>query len=100
MRDLAEAHLAALDHLMSGKPSAAFNVGTGQGQTVMEVFRAVERQVTGKRVPFKIAPRRDGDAAELVADSSKLQQTLGWKPKRSELRDIVRDAWEFWQRSP
>jgi UDP-glucose 4-epimerase len=54
--------------------------------------------VTGKRVPYNIAPRREGDPAELVADSTKLQQTLGWKPKRSELKDIVRDAWEFWQR--
>ena len=97
VRDLAEAHLAALDHLMSGKASGAFNVGTGQGQTVMEVLRAVE-EVTGKRVPFHIAPRREGDPADLVADSTKLQHELGWKPKRSELRDIVRDAWEFWQK--
>ena len=46
-----------------------------------------------------IAPRRDGDAAELVADATKLQRTLQWKPERSELRDILRDAWEFFQRS-
>jgi UDP-glucose-4-epimerase GalE len=101
VRDLAEAHLAALDYLMSDNAtgSAAFNVGTGRGESVMEVLRAVE-QVTGKRVPYNIAPRRDGDAAELVADSTKLQTTLGWKPKRSALMDIVRDAWEFWQAHP
>ncbi len=94
--DLAAAHIAALDHLLKGGASDQFNVGTGEGLTVMEVVRAVE-EVTGRKVPYKIAPRRDGDAASLVADSSKLQRTLGWKPKRSTLRQIVKDAWEFHQ---
>jgi UDP-glucose 4-epimerase len=95
--DLAEAHLAALDHLMKGGGSATFNVGTGSGHTVMEVLGAVE-EVTGKKVPYTVAPRRDGDAAELVADSTKLRRTLGWEPRRSDLREIVRDAWTFFNR--
>ncbi|MBZ5601970.1 MAG: UDP-glucose 4-epimerase GalE [Acidobacteriia bacterium] len=95
--DLADAHVAALNHLMKGGASAQFNVGTGRGETVMEVLRVVE-EVTGKKVPFTIAPRRDGDAAELVADSTKLRRTLGWEPRRSELRQIVEDAWTFFQR--
>ncbi len=94
--DLAEAHIAALDHLMAGCGSTAFNVGTGSGHTVMEVLRAAER-VTGKKVPFQVSARREGDPAELVADSSRLQQTLGWKPQRSGLEEIVRDAWEYYQ---
>ena len=94
--DLAEAHVAALDHLLGGGASAAFNVGTGTGFTVMDVLRAVE-QVTGRSVPYRIAPRREGDPAELVADSTRLRQTLGWKPLRSDLRTIVKDAWEFHQ---
>jgi len=94
--DLAEAHLAALDYLMDGGASDAFNVGTGNGHTVMEVMRAVE-QVTGRRVPYQIAPRREGDTAELVADSAKLRRTLGWQPARSDLAEIVRDAWEFFR---
>jgi UDP-glucose 4-epimerase len=94
--DLAQAHIAALDYLMKGGASDAFNVGTGQGRTVMEVMRAVE-QITGCKVPYRIAPRRDGDTAELVADSAKLQRILGWKPVRSELLDIVRDAWDFFR---
>ena len=94
--DLAAAHLAALDHLIGGGASASFNVGTGKGQTVMEVLRAVE-QVTGRRVPYKIAPRRDGDPTELVADSTKLQKTLGWEPQRSGIEEIVRDAWAYYQ---
>jgi UDP-glucose 4-epimerase len=92
--DLAEAHLLALNHLMEGGGSDAFNVGTGSGLTVMEVLRAVE-EVTGKKVPYVVGPRRDGDPPILVADSSRLKRNLGWAPKRSEILDIVRDAWAF-----
>jgi UDP-glucose 4-epimerase len=97
--DLAEAHLASLEHLLGTEPrSNAFNVGTGIGLSVLEVLRTVER-VTGRAVPYTVAPRRDGDAAELVADSSKLQRTLGWKPQRSGLDELVRDSWTFFQRN-
>ena len=94
--DLATAHLAALDHLLAGGASAAFNVGTGAGLTVLEVLRAVEK-VTGKSVPHKIAPRREGDPTELVADSTKLRKTLGWEPRHSGIEEIVRDAWAYYQ---
>jgi UDP-glucose 4-epimerase len=94
--DLAAAHVAALDHLIAGGGSDAFNAGTGHGYTVMEVLRAVE-EITGKRVPYKIAPRREGDATELVADSSKLRGVMGWAPQRSDLHEIVRDAWAYYQ---
>jgi len=96
--DLAEAHAAALDHLLRGGASDAFNVGTGRGHTVREVLRAVE-QATGRKVPYAIAPRRAGDPAELVADSAKLRAALGWKPQRSDLRQIVGDAWAFFSKS-
>jgi len=82
---------------MAGGASGAFNVGTGKGLTVMEVLRAVE-EVTGKRVPYKIAPRREGDPTELVADSTRLRDTLGWEPQRSEIHEIVRDAWAYFQK--
>ncbi len=94
--DLATAHLAALDHVLAGGASAAFNVGTGAGLTVLEVLRAVEK-VTGKSVPHKIAPRREGDPTELVADSTKLRKTLGWEPRHSGIEEIVRDAWAYYQ---
>jgi UDP-glucose 4-epimerase len=96
--DLAEAHAAALDHLLRGGGSDAFNVGTGRGHTVREVLRTVE-QATGRKVPYAIAPRRAGDPAELVADSAKLRAALGWKPLRSDLRQIVGDAWAFFSKS-
>jgi UDP-glucose 4-epimerase len=63
---------------------------------VKEVVSSVER-VTGKKVPFTMGPRREGDPASLVADSTKLQKTLGWKPNRADLDKIVSDAWKFAQ---
>ncbi len=92
--DLANAHIAALKHLLGGGTSDVFNVGTGEGYSVKDVLAAVER-VTGRKVPHIIGPRREGDPARLVADSEKLRATLGWKPVRSSLDEIIRDAWEF-----
>ena len=96
--DLASAHVAALNHLMAGGASSQFNVGTGKGNTVLEALQTVE-EISGRKVPYKIAPRRDGDSPSLVANSQKLQQTLGWRPVRSDLHRIVRDAWEFFVRN-
>jgi len=92
--DLAEAHVGAVEHLLNGGASDVFNVGTGDGHTVKEVVAAVER-VTGQPVPHIIGPRREGDPPSLVADSTRLQTTLGWKPARADLERIVSDAWEF-----
>ena len=92
--DLAQAHILAVESLLHGGPSNKFNVGTGVGKSVREVIDAVE-SITGKKVPYTMGPRRAGDPAELVADSSKLQTTLGWKPRYTELRDIVQTAYDF-----
>jgi UDP-glucose-4-epimerase GalE len=92
--DLAEAHIAALESLMNGAASDRFNVGTGTGHSVFEVVGAVE-EVTGQKVPFTIGPRREGDPPALVADSGKLQRTLGWKPRYVGLREIVETACKF-----
>ena len=92
--DLANAHIAALRHLLGGGASDVFNVGTGEGYSVKDVLAAVER-VTGRKVPHVVGPRREGDPARLVADSAKLRAALGWKPVRSSLDDIIRDAWAF-----
>lgn len=96
--DLAEAHILALQYLLKGGKSDVFNVGTGSGQSVKQVLNSVER-VTGKKVPFTMGPRREGDPPSLVADSHKLQTTLGWQPKRAALDRIVSDAWQFAQRA-
>lgn len=92
--DLAEAHILALEYLLDGGASDAFNAGTGAGHSVFEVLHAVE-EVTGQKVPYVVGPRRSGDAAVLVADPGRLRRSLGWKPRYTNLRDIVRTAWEF-----
>lgn len=92
--DLAQAHIAAVEELCGGGESKKFNVGTGHGFSVKEVMSAVE-EITGKKVPFVMGPRRDGDAPVLVADSSRLQLELGWKPEYSDLRRIVETAWAW-----
>jgi len=92
--DLAQAHILALEHLLSGGASDQFNVGTGTGHSVMEMLRAVE-EVTGRKVPYVIGPRREGDPPELVAASGKLRRRLGWKPQYADLHSIVEHAWRF-----
>ena len=92
--DLAEAHVVAVESLLDGAPSNRFNGGTGSGFSVREVVHAVE-EVTGRKVPYKVGPRREGDPAALVADSTRLRQTLGWTPRSSDLKNIVDTAWRF-----
>ncbi|HZU27618.1 MAG TPA: UDP-glucose 4-epimerase GalE [Bryobacteraceae bacterium] len=92
--DLADAHILALEDLARGGASNQFNVGTGAGHSVRQVLQAVE-QVAGKPVPFRMGPRREGDAPALVANSDRLKQTLGWRPRYTDLREIVQTAWEF-----
>jgi len=87
--DLADAHLLALAQL--DKRSVTYNLGNGQGHSVMEVIRMVER-VSGRRVPYRIAPRRAGDPAALVAASDLLRRETGWSPRYADLQDIVATA--------
>jgi UDP-glucose-4-epimerase GalE len=94
--DLAAAHLKALDHLAAGKESFAVNVGSGKGYSVQEVINAVD-EITGKRVPRTVGPRRAGDPPALVADPAKAQALLQWKATHS-LKDIVATAWKWMQR--
>jgi len=94
VQDLADAHLLALDWLMQGKGSVAFNLGNGSGFSIREVIRAVEA-VTGQRVAVQDLPRRPGDPAVLVADSTYARAALGWQPQFTNLHDIVQHAWQW-----
>lgn len=94
VQDLADAHLLALDWLMQGKGSAAFNLGNGSGFSIREVIQAVEA-VTGQRVAVQDLPRRAGDPAILVADSTRARAALGWQPQYTDLHDIVQHAWRW-----
>lgn len=92
--DLVEAHFKALARLEARGESEAFNLGTGKGYSVREVIAAAER-ATGRKVPVKAGPRRPGDPPELVADSRKAREILGWEPRHSDLETILRTAWNF-----
>ncbi|MFC5052205.1 UDP-glucose 4-epimerase GalE [Saccharothrix xinjiangensis] len=91
--DLADAHLLALEHATPGE-HRIYNLGNGFGFSVKQVVDAC-REVTGHPIPAVVAPRRAGDPAVLVASSEKARTELGWKPERTDMVGIVRDAWEF-----
>jgi UDP-glucose 4-epimerase len=91
--DLADAHLLALEHAKAGRHDI-YNLGSGSGFSVLQVIEAC-REVTGHPIPTVVAPRRGGDPAVLVASSEAAEAELGWRPQRTELTTIVRDAWEF-----
>jgi UDP-glucose 4-epimerase len=93
--DLAEAHLLALGAIKPGVHEV-YNLGTGDGYSVKQVIDAA-REVTGRPIPVKLAPRRPGDPAATVAASDKARRDLGWVPARPALRDIIADAWSFYQ---
>jgi len=94
--DLADAHVSALERLAAGADSIAVNLGTGTGYSVKEVLDKIE-QVTGRKVPARVAPRRAGDPPALVADPRLAEQVLHWKATRS-LDDIVGTAWRWMQK--
>jgi len=94
IQDLCSAHWLALQSLMNGADSQAFNLGNGNGFSVQEVIDAAE-QVTGRKIPVVNGPRRDGDPARLVADSRLARQKLGWQPQYADLATIIEHAWKW-----
>lgn len=92
--DLCQAHLLALDQLTQGGPSAAYNLGNGNGFSVQQVID-VARKVTGCKIKIIYAPRRDGDPAVLVADSSLAKERLGWIPCHADIETIIQHAWQW-----
>jgi UDP-glucose 4-epimerase len=89
--DLADAHLLALEHLLSGGSSLLLNVGTGMGYSVQEVVDATARAL-GSEINVRPSSRRPGDPARLVADASRARRLLGWHPRYTTLDEIIRDA--------
>ncbi len=96
--DLATAHLAALERLEPGA-GLRLNLGTGRGHSVQQVIDAC-RRVTGHAIPSQMGERRPGDPPELVADSSKAQQVLEWRPQYTDIESIVRTAWNWHSKHP
>ncbi|CAN7205590.1 UDP-glucose 4-epimerase GalE [Rhizobium sp. LjRoot30] len=91
--DLADAHVRALQHLLSGGQSVAVNLGTGTGTTVQELLDTVQ-QISGRDFAVTLSSRREGDSPTLVADNRKALELLGWQP-RYDLRQIVETAWNW-----
>lgn len=95
--DLAEAHVFAINRLIKREQKESFeifNIGTGNGSTVLEVIHAFEKS-NGIPVPHKIGPRRAGDVVQVWAETTKVENVLGWKAKRN-LETMLKDAWN-WQ---
>jgi UDP-glucose 4-epimerase len=96
--DLVDAHLRGLRYLEEGGESVNVNLGTGSGNSVLEVVKAVER-VTGLPVRSRVGPRRPGDPAVLVAGNARAKSLLDWEPRRS-LDEIITGAYDFFRRYP
>jgi UDP-glucose 4-epimerase len=96
--DIADSHVRALEEIdrVSGE---AFNVGNSRGFSILEVIGVAER-ITGRKIPRKLAPRRPGDPAVLVASKEKLKRVLGWEASHSSLEEIIQSAWTWKQKHP
>ena len=91
--DLAKGHLSALDWARSHSGADAFNLGTGHGYSVLEIVHAFEKY-SGKKVPYKITPRRPGDIDACYADPTKAKAELGWEA-RLGIEEMCRDSWNY-----
>lgn len=96
--DLALGHLKALDKLMTNPGLVTYNLGTGQGYSVLEMVKAFE-QASGKTVAYQVAPRRDGDIAQCYAATDLAERELGWKAQRS-ISDMTADTWRWQSNNP
>lgn len=99
VEDLIDAHMLALDYLRAGNPSTAFNLGNGLGFSNREIIEAA-RRVTGHPIPVSEEGRRPGDPATLIASSRKAMDVLGWKPKYTNVEDIIATAWKWHSTHP
>ena len=96
--DLAEGHLRALEALKTRTGAHAWNLGTGQGYSVLDMIRAF-KLASGRQIPYHIAPRRKGDIAICYADPTKAARELNWKAQRG-LDEMMRDAWRWQSMNP
>ncbi|OQC43708.1 MAG: UDP-glucose 4-epimerase [Candidatus Marinimicrobia bacterium ADurb.Bin030] len=96
--DLAQGHLKALDKLLTKPGYCIYNLGTGQGYSVLDVITTFEKW-SQRKIPYKIVGRRPGDIAECYADPSKANRELAWKAERN-LDDMCRDTWNWQKKNP
>ncbi|MDY6523958.1 UDP-glucose 4-epimerase GalE [Acinetobacter faecalis] len=96
--DLANAHLCALNNRLNGQGCRAWNIGTGNGCSVLEIKNTFEK-VNGIEIPFEFAPRREGDVATTFANNARAVKELGWTPKFG-LEDMLADSWNWQKQNP
>lgn len=96
--DLANAHLCALNNRLTAQGCRAWNIGTGNGISVLQVKNTFE-QVNGVAIPFELVPRREGDVATCFADNTRAVQELGWTPQYG-LEDMLADSWNWQKQNP
>lgn len=95
VNDLAEAHFKALNYLYEGNESNVFNLGNGEGFSVLEIINAA-KEVTNLPINVEISPRRPGDPARLIANNKKAKEILGWNPEYTDIKEIIKTAWNFY----
>jgi UDP-glucose 4-epimerase len=96
---LAQAHILALEALAGGAVPSIYNLGNGNGYSVLEVVQATEK-VVGKPLPKAFIKRRAGDPAILVASAERIKRELHWKPCYSDMQTIIETAWRWHQKKP
>lgn len=96
--DLAKGHVAAIDYIMKHSGAEVFNLGTGNGYSVLDMIKTFQK-TNGVSVPYKIDPRRPGDLAVCYADPEKSNRILGWKAEKT-LEDMCRDSWRWQKNNP
>ena len=99
VRDLATAHVLALDYLLAGGESRVFNLGSEKGFSVREIIDTAKK-VTEKDYTVVEEARRAGDPAVLIASSEKIREELGWKPQHSSTEEVIASAWKWHQKHP
>lgn len=99
VNDLAEGHVLALQALAEGMDQGIYNMGNERGYSVLEVVKSAE-QVSGRKIKYRISPRRPGDPAILVAGCEKIRKELGWRPIYSQLDEIMKSAWNWHRTHP
>lgn len=98
VEDLIDAHLLALDALQAGE-KRFYNLGIGRGYSVREIFDAAQK-VVGAPIPSEEGPRRAGDPSTLYTSSEKIQTELGWRPKHTDVADVIQTAWNWHKNHP
>lgn len=94
VKDIADAHIKAIDYLDNNHESITINLGTKTGYSIIEIIKEIE-SVTGTKLNYEVKDRRNGDPAELIASNDLAYEKLGWYPQHSSINEIITDAWNY-----